>query len=268
MACDEGEVFSTLRRARRIWAVGAIHGEAEKLQNLHDRLGERFEHGDRLVYLGNFLGRGPDIVRTVDELLAFRRHILAVPPMRMCDIVFLRGRQEEMWQKLLQLQFAIDPAHVLTWMLRHGVRQTLEAYGGDADSAPNLAKGGSLELARWTNGLRMGIQQHPGHTELLAALRRAAFTEDGALLFVHAGIDPTRPLDAQNDAFWWGSAGFEEMDEPYAGSAKVIRGFDPGHGGVVIGRVTATVDGGAGFGGSLTAVCFDPQGEQLDRIDV
>ena len=44
------EKFAQLRDARRVWAVGAIHGEARRLARVHDLIGERFFRGDRLVY--------------------------------------------------------------------------------------------------------------------------------------------------------------------------------------------------------------------------
>src|SRR3546814_16714501 len=63
--------------------------------------------------------------------------------------------------------------------------------------------------------LRAAIRSNPGHDDLLTALRRAAFTEGGELLFVHAGIDPHRPLTEQTDTFWWGSGYFGGMVDPY-----------------------------------------------------
>lgn len=267
MRCAENERFVTLRGAQRIWAVGSIHGEATKLKKLHAALEERFETGDRVVYLGNYLGRGPEIAETLDELVAFRRALLAVPDLRVCDVVHLRGSQEEMWRKLLQIHLAVEPASVLRWMLNQGVQQTLETYGGDAASALRRARSGAQEVARWTNEIRAGMSRHPGHRELLGSLRRAAMTEDGALLLVNAGIDPERPLDAQHDTFWWGSDGLDGMSSPYSGFKKVIRGFDPSHNGVHLGDYVATVDGGAGFGGDVTAVCFDASGEKADRLD-
>src|SRR5207253_2611339 len=65
------------------------------------------------------------------ELLDFRRRVLARPSGFACDVVYLRGAQEEMWQKLLQLQFAPNPGEVLAWMVREGIEATVEAYGGE-----------------------------------------------------------------------------------------------------------------------------------------
>ena len=91
----ESQKFAILRKTRRIWAIGAIHGEAARLAALHDMLAGRFVlPGDRIVYLGNYLGRGPDVGGTVEELLDFRRRALALPGMFAADIVFLRGGQE------------------------------------------------------------------------------------------------------------------------------------------------------------------------------
>ena len=263
-----GEVrFGTLRRSRRVWAVGAIHGEAARLTQLHTQLAELFEAGDRVVYLGNILGVGGAVAATVDELLIFRRQILAVPGSHVCDMIFLRGSQEEMWHKLLQIHLAINPAEVIGWVGGQGVEATLQAYGGSLQEGLNRARGGARDLARWTNELRDAVAARPGHREYMSALKRAAFTDDGTLLFVHAGIDPTLPIDAQKDAFWWGSAGIDGMTKPFAGFRKVVRGYAPGHPGIDIRPHSISVDGGAGTGGSLMAACIDMTGEVVARIE-
>ncbi len=266
--CAGNDRFVTLSGARRVWAVSSVHGQAARLRALHEELGERFDPHDRLVYLGNILGRGDHIVDTIDEILNFRRAILSVPGMRVCDLAYLRGSQEEMWQKLLQLHIAVEPAKVLAWMLDRGVGQTLAAYGGEETAALRRARSGAFEVARWTNELRRRVARHPGHQELMTTLRRAAFTAGGELLFVHSGLDPARPLDTQSDAFWWGTDGFSEIKEPYSGFKKVIRGYAPDHPGIAVGPHSATVDCGAGFGGALAAACFDLSGETVDQIIV
>ncbi len=247
--------------------MGAIHGEVERLTVLHSKLGERILEGDRIVYLGNFIGYGKSIIRTIDELLLFRRQIMAAPPMNTCDIVFLRGQQEEMWQTTLQLHLSVGPSEVLVWMLEQGLRATLAAYGGDEETALRRARSGALELARWTNELRRHMQNHEGHIELMASLRRAALTEEETLLFVNSGIDPDRPLDAQGDAFWWNFKGFTSVSEQFAGFKKVVRGFDPAGRGVDVDSWTATIDSGCGRGGPLTAMCFNKSGDEVERIE-
>jgi serine/threonine protein phosphatase 1 len=264
---SDRDKFAVLRRCRRIWAVAAIHGEADRLDALHRALAGRFATGDRLVYLGNYLGRGPAVAATMDRLLAFRRALIAQPGMFASDVAYLRGSQEEMWQKLLQLQFAPNPREVLDWMLAQGVGATLTAYGGNPRAGAQAAREGALSLTKWTNALRAAMQAHPGHYLLMSALRRAAYTDDGGLLFVHAGIDSARPLSAQSDSLWWGMGGFGRLEQPYGSFVRVIRGFDRAHPGIEIGAFTATIDGGCGFGGPLIAACFDPQGQVVDAIE-
>ena len=259
--------FGTLTGGQRIWAVAAVHGEHDRLAALHRGLADRIAVRDRVVYLGNYLGLGPDILGTIDEIIAFRRELLSVPGMMPEDVVFLRGAQEEMWQKLLQLQLAMDPANVLTWMVSRGVEPTIQAYGGVVNDGLAAARGGTVTLTRWTGGLRDTMYGHPGHRELMNNLKRACVTSDGALLFVHAGLDPERPLETQRDAFWWNPGGFAALSQPYGSFRLVVRGFDPDHAGVVVGDHTATLDGGCGNGGALVAYCFDSEGRVVDRID-
>ena len=104
--------IARLRRAARVWAVASAHGEAGRLARLHEALAVRLEPDDRIVYLGNLLGHGPDPKGTLDEAIRFRRAVIARPGGFVGDVVFLRGRQEEMWQKLLTLQLEIGRAHV------------------------------------------------------------------------------------------------------------------------------------------------------------
>ncbi len=267
MTHGDSEIFGVLRSARRVWAVAAIHGEAARLTALHRELIGRFATGDRLVYLGNYLGVGGDIAATLDELLLFRREIFCTPGLEPEDVVFLRGAQEEMWRKLLQLQFAATPRQVFDWMLAQGAEATLRAYGGDPDTARSRFREGVLAITKWTGLLREAVRAHPGHEELLTALRRAAYTEGGELLFVSAGVDPGLPLSDQADTFWWGNSAFSDMTEPFAGFHLVVRGYDRHRRGADIRPPIASIDSGAGFGGRLSAACFDLEGHLLDWID-
>lgn len=263
----EPNTIASIRGDSRVWAVGAIHGEIARLRAIHRELETRIEAGDVLVYLGNYLGYGPDIAETVDELLSFRRRLLAQPPLRFPeDIVYLRGNQEEMWQKLLQLQFASDPVSILNWVVSRGVDATLRAYGASLEEGNYAATGGTMQINNWTRTLRDAQRAHPGHETLLAQLKRAAASETGDLLFVNCGIDPQRPLAAQSDSFWWAARSFDGITEPYEGFRRVVRGYDPEHGGFAESKYTLTLDGGCGFGGALIAACIAPDGSLLDSF--
>lgn len=264
--------ISVLRHPQRVWAVASVHGEASKLARLHQEIAQRYRPGDRLVYLGNILGRGGNPVDAVDHLLAFRCAVIGMQGMFVGDVAILRGAQEEMWQKLLQLQLALNPAEVLTWMLDQGVDATLTAYGGNAADGLAAARSGAPACARWTATLRDAVHARTGHTHFLSALRRAAVTEprasDGAaLLFVNAGLDVSRPLATQKDSYWWPSAGFDRINEPYGDFARIVRGFDKQAAGLTEGLFTVSVDGGAGRGGALLAICLDAAGAVVETLE-
>ena len=169
---SDRDKFAVLRKCKRVWAVAAIHGEAERLATLHRTLEQRVVAGDRLVYLGNYLGHGPDVRATLDALLAFRRELIARPGMFAADVAYLRGSQEEMWQKLLQLQFAPNPREVFAWMIEHGAGATLSAYGGEIQQGFVCTRDGPLAITRWTSKLRTAMQAIPGHYALMSALRQ------------------------------------------------------------------------------------------------
>ena len=101
----------------------------------------------------------------------------------------------------------------------------------------------------------------------MGAIRRAAMTDDGTLLFVNAGVDPDRPLESQRDSFWWNGGGFARMSAPYNGYKRVVRGFDRQHPGLEINDFTATIDAGCGFGGPLLAACVLPDGSFEEALE-
>jgi hypothetical protein len=259
--------FVRLRSVERVWAIPAIHADARRLVQLHDAISGRFRERDRVVYLGNYLGHGDGGTATIDEILDFRRRVLGRHRGFACDVVFLRGAQEEMWQKLLQLQFAPNPGEVLQWMVRAGIEPTVRAYGGDMRQGFAATRDGPRTITRWTSALRTALNAAPGHTAMFAALRHAAYTEDGGLLFVHAGVDATRPLAAQGDAFWWGPADILALAQPFAGFRRVVRGFDRDGRGLVESSYAVSLDGGAGRGGRLIAVCFARTGDVADTVE-
>ncbi len=262
--------FTSLGAPRRVWAVSAIHGELEKLYAMHDAILERLQAGDRIVYLGNYTGYGIKSRETVEEILTFRRLALSMPGMMASDIIYLRGNQEDMWHRLLQLQFSQNPAETLSILLQSGLEATLQSYGLHAHDGMRACKEGVLALTRWTGKIRAALKANPGHDLFLTQIRRAAYTmPDGrfSLLFVHSGIDPARSLQEQGDNLWSSGDDFYNLTDPYAPFEKIIRGYDPAHSGVRINCVTASLDGGCGFGGSLVCAGMDSTGQMLELLE-
>lgn len=262
--------FSSLGAPRRVWAVSAIHGELERLYALHDAILARLQPGDRIVYLGNYTGHGKQSRETMDELLTFRRLVLAQPGMMPSDIVYLRGHQEQMWHRLIQLQFTQHPGDELDKLMEDGIGPTLTSYGIDAYEGMRSCKEGVLALTRWSGKIRQAVRQNRGHDELMTTYRRAAYTDrngDSPLLFVNAGVDPRRCLEEQGDSLWDSGEDFTGITQAYAPFEKVIRGYDPLHQGIYLNCVTASLDGGSGFGGSLVGAGFDKKGKLFEMLE-
>ena len=262
-----GKKFAEFRDTRRIWAIAAINGAAQRLTRLHDSISDRFREGDGVVYLGNYIGCGDAVLATIDELLDFRRRVLGRQHGFACDVAFLRGAQEEMWQKLLQLQFAPNPGEVLQWMVSAGMEATVRAYGGDLRQGFAATRDGPRTITRWTGALRSAMNAVPGHTPLFSALRHAAFSEKLGVLFVHAAIDPSRPLAAQGDTFWWGREDILELKGSFEGFRRIVRGIDREQRSFIERDFAVSLNGGIGRFGRLTAACFGTGGEVLELIE-
>ncbi len=107
-----------------LYAVGDIHGEAEMLEELLASLPHR--GGDRFVFVGDYVDRGPDSRRVVDLLIGFARA-------RHC--VFLLGNHESMFLDFLGWNGrAYFGGHAF---LMNGGDRTLESYGYFDVADPN-----------------------------------------------------------------------------------------------------------------------------------
>ena len=259
--------IARLNGGGRIWALGALLGDDAALETLARAVRARWRSGDRLVVLGNMLGPHGDPARALDGLLLLRRRLMAAS--RGCNIVFLRGAQEEMWHKALSLQFAMTPLEVLDWMLGRGLAAIIQAYGASVADGRIACRNGPSEIARWTRSLRQQQAAHVGHAELLNSLKRAALGADGTLLLSAAGADATRPLDEQGDAFWWSAQSDATLAAAlthgaaagWNAGARLVRGAGPSADDRSDGRVLTVTRG------RPAVVALDPAGAALERIE-
>ncbi|MCR9293317.1 MAG: serine/threonine protein phosphatase [bacterium] len=97
----------------RTIAIGDIHGCSTALLGLLEMIDPR--PTDRLVFLGDYVDRGPDARGVIDILLDLRSQ---------CQTVFLLGNHEIMFRGALR---GLDPR---LW-LEIGGRPTLTSYGGE-----------------------------------------------------------------------------------------------------------------------------------------
>ncbi len=208
-----------LRRRRgpfmRVLAIGDIHGCRLALAGLLDVV--RLQPEDRLVFLGDYIDRGPDSRGVLDTLLTLqRRH----------DVVCLRGNHESL------LLLARDNFMAELHWRQCGGNQTLASYslGPEADWPARLP------AAHW------------------AFLDRTApYFETEDHIFVHAGLHPDLDLAEQSEEFLqWEH--FPSL-RPHKSGKRIVCGHtaqrtmtinDAGH--------AVCIDTGPAFGGWLT--CF------------
>ena len=152
-----------------IYAVGDIHGECEKLEELLACL--PLKEGDSLVFLGDYVDRGPDPRGVIETLIALRAK-------RRCT--FLLGNHESMFLDYLGWT---DPRHQgAELFLDNGGQRTLESYGLDARASRRGA------------GPRL-----PGdHEEFLLGL--PLFYREDSYLFIHAGLGECRRTSSDLEA--------------------------------------------------------------------
>jgi len=186
--------------ACRWLAVGDIHGCLAQLTELMELV--KPTSADRVVFLGDYVDRGPDSAGVIDYLIEFA----AVFP----ETVFLRGNHEQMFLDYLDGQ---DSAMFLI----NGGRQTLDSY---------------RDRRMWPIPT--------SHRRFLESLEHSFESEHH--IFVHAGLRPGIPLAEQDDFdmlwirheflesdFDWGKAivyGHTPRQEPLLGDRRI--GVDTG----------------------------------------
>ncbi len=201
------------------YAIGDIHGALQKLERLIARCEEHAGgRARKYVFLGDYIDRGPQSADVIRFLVALQAKMPS-------DVVALMGNHEAM------LLAVIDGAMPVEDWLWQGGAATLQSY--------DVADVG--ELPR-------------DHVAWLRAL--PLIYDDSRRFFVHAGIDPQVPLDAQHefDLLW--------IREPFLTDGRdygrlIVHGHTPlGSGVPDLLSNRLNLDTGAVFGGPLTAAVF------------
>ena len=217
--------FQEFTNTDRIWAIGSLHSSIESFQSIKKYIFSNFKNGDKLIFLGNLIGYDNKSKEILTDVLSFRFNLMAKFNLDHEDIVFLRGAQEEMFSKLLQLQIAPNPSEIIDWIFSHGVDKTIVSYNFEPDQFKNIATQGTIQINKLTSKLNKKISEAPGHKEFFSNLKHAAFSNTMEVLFVNRGVDLSRPLSAQNDCFWWGYQNFSLISKPYSTFKRIVRGY-------------------------------------------
>ena len=217
--------FVELKGTGRIWAIGSIHSNIKAFNSIKKFIINNFEQDDKLIFLGNVIGLGNSSKETLSSILELRLNLMAKFKMKPSEIVFLRGAQEEMFSKLLQLHIAPNPVEIVNWMFEHGVDKTLDSYGFSKEETISVSSSGTVVISKWTSKLNQILQENSGHKEFFLNLKHAAYSSSKKILFVNRGVDIKRPLSAQNDCFWWGYQDFSKINKPYNSFVRIVRGY-------------------------------------------
>ena len=226
---DNVSNFVELNKSNKIWAIGSIHSNLKSFSSIKEFILNNFELNDKLIFLGNISGHGDNPKETLSSVIDLRFNLMSKFKLKPESIVFLRGAQEEMFSKLLQLQLAPNPSEIVEWMFDHGVNKTIKSYGFTEDEIRNIASSGTINISKWTSSLNRTLQNNPGHTEYFLNLKHAAYSQTKKILFVNRGVDITRPLSAQNDCFLLCFQNFSTIKKPYKTFLRIVRGYESEH---------------------------------------
>ncbi len=202
-----------------IFAIGDIHGSLRKLQDLIERC-ERYADGRPMtfIFLGDYIDRGPDSAGVVSYVIDLQARLPE-------QVIALKGNHEAM---ALDIVDGVIPAD--RWLAQGGF-ETLRSYG-----------------------VRSAAELPGAHVHWLRSL--PVSYDDGRRFFVHAGIDPNKRFNAQqdHDLFW--------IREPFLSDRRdhgrlIVHGHTPINGRKPDLRANRlNIDTGAVFGGPLTAAVF------------
>ena len=102
----------------RRFAIGDVHGCMKSLRTLIEEIAP--EPDDELIFLGDYVDRGPDSRDVLSQMLDLRER---------CRLIALRGNHEIM---MLGVLAGLDPTH---WLASGGLA-TLSSYGGAIEKIP------------------------------------------------------------------------------------------------------------------------------------
>ncbi len=217
----------------RIYAVGDIHGRADLLSEIIDRIEDDLWRRPIKyaceVYLGDYIDRGPDSKGVIDQLAIrmVRRHA-----------VCLRGNHETFLEAVFH-----DPAVIDHW-IQLGALHTLASYGVGYSQFKNSPQDLQQSFLR----------AFPRTHELFLQCLRNSFI-CGDFLFVHAGIKPGISIERQEpeDLFWIRD---EFLNSTLDHGKVVVHGHTPvEHAEIFQNRIN--IDTGAWRTGILTCVAIE-----------
>lgn len=228
-----------------IYAVGDIHGQLAKLQRAHQLIAaDREAYGDEkaaVIHLGDLVDRGPDSRGVIDFLIEGQSTGE--------DWVVLRGNHDQLFLDFLKGGDGTNPR------LKDGVTWQSDIMGGASTLASYGIQRRMLERkAAYEGRARSAVPK--AHRDFLGRLP-FWFKAEG-ILFVHAGIRPGFPIEAQedDDLMWIRNDFLQHMG---AHECLIVHGHTPVEEPTHYGN-RINIDCGAGWGNELVPVVLDSDG--------
>jgi len=237
---------ASIPKNTRIYAIGDIHGCADLLEILLDKIIRNDQklqaiEYKKLVFLGDYIDRGPASKKVIDILL----HDLP----KDYEAFFLKGNHEVMMIEALEERQAAD------YWLRNGGHETISSYQSARSSTKEQAS--SEEL--------MHLFKAKLPKEHLAFLKTLQLSfQLGDYFFVHAGVNPARSLDEQTEQdMLWIRDRFLFSEKDFG--KVIIHGHTPGKD-VDEADNQVGIDTAAVYGGCLTAMMLEGNKHQYLQV--
>jgi serine/threonine protein phosphatase 1 len=204
----------------RLFAIGDIHGCPDELGVILNAI--KPVHGDTVVFVGDYVDRGPSAHDVIELLLDRERQGGA-------EFVFLKGNHEDMMCAFLGL-----PGNYGESFLFNGGSATLDSYGVTERELPE-ARG------------------HIPDSHIDFVKRLATSYLRPPYLFVHAGVVPALELEEQRveDMLWIRQ---EFIFSPHKLGSTVIFGHTPMRAVMVDLPYKLGIDTGLVYGGKLSCI--------------
>ncbi len=170
------ELKEIKKKPKRLFAIGDIHGCSEELSMLLNFLEQdmKISKKDHVVFIGDYIDRGPDSKGVIESLLAFKEKHGEYT-------TFLKGNHEDMLLGWLGLGGENGIAYV-----SNGGSDCLKSYGVKRSGKPDDLLNAMPEE----------------HLAFFQSLTGYLLCEE--YVFAHAGLDPLRDLREQidDDLYW------------------------------------------------------------------
>ena len=233
-----------------IFVIGDIHGCLNELVSIHQKIlsYEKYKkEEDLIIYLGDYIDRGPKSKQVVDEIIEFKN--------KGFKTYFLMGNHDEM-----MIDFLLNKINNLKNWLNFGADQTFRSY--DIEVVEFIKDGFDDYII---DKLREILIEKLGNNHINFFTNLKLKFSVSQYLFVHAGIDPIKNFAEQTkkDYLWSRSSDFFHKD--FKAEKIIVHGHTPEKDIIDLpGRIN--VDTGCYFSGKLSCVCLSDINESRHFI--